>query len=130
MTAALILISSEFAVARPIPFDEDDTLTDHVDRVVDSLMQAGRVVEIDAEADVDAGNVKLGIIVAGTSEADADRMGRETIAMSIRDSDARHTQLLSAEEEEVLTVNLPSRSGLLTPVWRLRTMTIEPMRGG
>jgi hypothetical protein len=130
MTVPLVRVEGDFAVARPIPFDEDDTLRDHVDRVVDALTATGRVIEVSTEAQLEVGNVKLAVVVADVDERDADRVGRETIAASIREADARHTQLLSAAEEEALGVNLPSRSGLLTPVWRLRTMSIGPVEGG
>ena len=65
-------------------------------------------------------------ILAGADQEDADRAGRETLAASIRDCDGRHFQLLSEDEEEALTQKLPSRGGLLTPLWRLRTLTVGP----
>lgn len=126
MTTPLARVEGDFAVARPIPWDEEDTLRDHVDRVVDALTTADNVVEVETEAKLDTGHVRLVILLAGAGQ-DADRAGRETLAASIRDCDGRHFQLLSEDEEEALTQNLPSRSGLLTPLWRLRTFTVGPV---
>ncbi len=125
MTTSLLRVESDFAVARPIPWDENDSLTGHVDAVVDALKEAGNIVEVEVEVRLDIGDVRLVVVVAGEDEETANRLARETVAAAIRDCDARHFQLLSPEEEEELTVNLPSRSGLLTPLWRLRRMSIE-----
>lgn len=128
MTAPLLRVDGDFAVARPIPWDEDDTLRDHLDRVIDALTSAEGVVEVDTEADLDQGEVRLAIVLAEPGE-DADLTGRATIAAAIRECEGRHFQLLSAEEEATLTHNIPSRSGLLTPLWRLRTISVEPVEG-
>lgn len=125
MTASLARVRGDFAVARPIPWDDQDTLRDHVDRVVDALMVAAGVVEVETEARLEEGSVKLSIVLAGTDAEGADLLGRETFAASIRECEGRHYQLLSAEEEASLSPNLPSRSGLLTPLWRLRTVSVE-----
>lgn len=127
MTDRLARVEGEFAVARPIPWDEDDTLRDHVDRVVDALTNAESVVEIETEAELEQGNVRLAIVLAGANQKEIDRIGRETIAASIREGSGRHFQLLEAEEEEAFSQNLPSRSGLLTPLWRLRKLTVGPV---
>ena len=125
MTASLIRVRGDFAVARPIPWDDQDTLRDHVDRVVDALMVAAGVVEVETEARLEEGSVKLSIVLAGADAEGAHLLGRETFAASIRECEGRHYQLLSAEEEASLSPNLPSRSGLLTPLWRLRTISVE-----
>ena len=125
MTTDLVRVDSDFAVARPIPWDEDDSLRDHVDRVVDRLKDAGGVVEVEVEANLDSGDVQLGVVLAGKDEETGDRTARETLSAAIREGEARHFQLLSPEEEEQLAHNLPSRSGLLTPLWRLRRLTVE-----
>jgi hypothetical protein len=127
MTIPLARVEGEFAVARPIPWDDDDTLRDHIDRVIDALTTADNVVEVETNADLEAGHVRLVILLTGAGQEDADRAGREALAASIRDCHGRHFQLLSEDEEEALTQNLPSRSGLLTPMWRLRTLTVGPV---
>jgi hypothetical protein len=127
MTTRLLRVEGDFAVARPIPWDDEDTLRDHIDRVVDALTSATRVVEVETEAELETGNVRMVILLTGPGGEDAERAGRETLAASIRDCHARHYQLLSEDEEEVLTQNLPARGGLLTPMWRLRTMTVGPV---
>ncbi len=125
MTASLTRVRGDFAVARPIPWDDQDTLRDHVDRVVDALMLAAGVVEVETEARLEEGSVKLAVVLADADAEGADLLGRETFAASIRECEGRHYQLLSAEEEASLSPNLPSRSGLLTPLWRLRTISVE-----
>ena len=125
MTASLLRVRGDFAVARPIPWDDQDTLRDHVDRVVDALMLAAAVVEVETEARLEEGSVKLSVVLAGADAEGAHLLGRETFAASIRECEGRHYQLLSAEEEASLSPNLPSRSGLLTPLWRLRTISVE-----
>ena len=130
MTIPLIRATGEFAVARPIPWDEDDTLRDHVDSVINALTEADRVVEVDAEAQLDEGQVRLAIIVAGVEEENADRSAREALAVSIRMCEGRHFQLLPPDEEAALLHNVPSRSGLLSPLWRLRRLAIEPVEEG
>jgi hypothetical protein len=127
MTIPLVRVEGEFAVARPIPWDDEDALRDHIDRVVDALTTATDVVEVETEAELDKGHVRLVIALAGADQEDADRAGRETLAASIRDCDGRHFQLLSEDEEEALTQKLPLRGGLLTPLWRLRTLTVGPV---
>lgn len=127
MTIPLARVEGEFAVARPIPWDDEDTLRDHIDSVVDALTTATAVVEVETEAELETGHVRLVILLAGAGEEDAERSGRETLAASIRDSHGRHFQLLSEDLEEALTQNLPSRGGLLTPMWRLRTLTVGPV---
>lgn len=129
MTASLVRVEGEFAVARPIPWDEDDTLRAHIDRVVDSLTTADNVVEVDTKAELDEGQVRLAIVFAGTDERAADQQGRETMAASIRQCEGRHFQLLGEAEEAELAHNLPSRSGLLSPMWRLRRLSITPSGG-
>ncbi len=125
MTTSLTRVRGDFAVARPIPWDDQDTLRDHVDRVVDALMVAAGVVEVETEARLEEGSVKLSVVLAGADGEGAHLLGRETFAASIRECEGRHYQLLSAEEEASLSPNLPSRSGLLTPLWRLRTISVE-----
>jgi len=125
VTASLTRVRGDFAVARPIPWDDQDTLRDHVDRVVDALMLAAGVVEVETEARLEEGSVKLAVVLADADAEGADLLGRETFAASIRECEGRHYQLLSAEEEASLSPNLPSRSGLLTPLWRLRTVSVE-----
>ncbi len=85
------------------------------------------MVEVEIEARLEAGSVKLTIVLAGADAEGADLLGRETLAASIRECEGRHYQLLSAEEEAILSPNLPSHSGLLTPLWRLRTIFVEPV---
>ena len=125
MTASLTRVRGDFAVARPIPWDDQDTLRDHVDRVVDALIVAAGVVEVETEAKLEEGSVKLSVVLAGADAEGAHLLGRETFAASIRECEGRHYQLLSAEEEASSSPNLPSRSGLLTPLWRLRTISVE-----
>ena len=127
MTAPLIRVRGDFAVARRIPWDDRDTLRDHVDRVVDALMLASSVVEVETEVRLEEGSVKLAVVLAAADAEGADLLGRETFASSIRECEGRHHQLLSAEEEASLSPSLPSRSGLLTPSWRLRTLLVEPV---
>ncbi len=127
MTDSLIRVRGDFAVARPIPWDDQDTLRDHVDRVIDALMLAAGVVEVETEARLEEGSVKVAVVLAGADAEGADLLGREAFAASIRECEGRHYQLLSAEEEASLSPNLPSRSGLLTPLWRLRTILVEPV---
>ncbi len=127
MTVSLIRVRGDFVVARPIPWDDQDTLRDHVDRVVDALMLAASVVEVETEARLEEGNVKLAVVLAAADAEGADLLGRETLAASIRECEGRHYQLLSAEEEASLSPSLPARSGLLTPLWRLRTILVEPV---
>lgn len=129
MSARLARVDGDFAVARPIPWDEEDTLRDHVDQVIDALTNADSVVEIETEAELELGHVRLVIVLAGADEKDADRKGREAMAASIRECSGRHFQLLGAREEEALTEHLPARSGLLTPLWRLRRLTVGPVTG-
>ena len=126
MTEPLVRLVGEFAVARPIPWDEDDTLRDHLDRVIDALTATDRVVEVDTEADLEHGEVRLSIVLAEPGE-DADRTGRETFAAAIRKCEGRHFQLLSPKEEAEFSDNIPSRSGLLTPLWRLRRIAVKPV---
>ena len=128
MTEPLVRFAGDFAVARPIPWNEDDTLRDHLDRVIDALTATDGVVEVDTEADLDRGHVRLAIVLAEPGE-DADRTGRVTIAVAIRQCDGRHFQLLPLEEEAEFSHRIPSRSGLLTPLWRLRTVSVEPLDG-
>ena len=125
MTATLTRVRGDFAVARPIPWDDHYTLRDHVDRVVDALMVAAGVVEVETEARLEEGSVQLSVVLAGADAEGAHLLGRETFAASIRECEGRHYQLLSAEEEASLSPNLPTRSGLLTPLWRLRTISVE-----
>ena len=127
MTIPLARVEGEFAVARPIPWDDQDTLRDHIDRVVDALTTAATVVEVETEAELETGHVRLVILLAGAGEGDVERSGREALAASIRDCHGRHFQLLSDDEEEAFTQQLPSRGGLLTPMWRLRTLTVGPV---
>ena len=130
MTQQLIRVVGAFAVARPIPWDEGDTLRDHIDRVIDTLTEAEGVVEIDAESELDRGEVRLAIVLVAAGEEVADRQGRETIAIAIRQCEGRHFQLLTEAEETDLTQSVPARSGLLTPLWRLRTLSVEPLPAG
>ena len=88
-------------------------------------MVAAGVVEVETEARLEEGRVKLSVVLAGADAEGVHLLGRETFAASIRECEGRHYELLSAEEEASLSPNLPSRSGLLTPLWRLRTISVE-----
>jgi hypothetical protein len=125
MTIPLVRVDGDFAVARPIPWDEEDSLRAHVDRVIDSLTAQSAVVEVDARVNLDEGNVHFSVVMAGEDEEEADRSAREAIGASIRECEGRHFQLLPAEEEAELSRNVPARSGLLTPLWRLRKLSVE-----
>lgn len=113
----------EFAVSRRIPWDNDEGLRPHIDRVVDALREYESTAEIEVNANLESANVVLAIIVVVPEHGDGDSISREQVAAAIRECGGRHEGLLPLVDESRLETRTGPFSGLKTPMWTFYRMT-------
>lgn len=128
MSGDLWRAEAEFLVSRRVPWEADEGLRPHIDRVVDALRDCEAAAEIEASADLDSANVVLSITVVvypddeGTYD-DGDAIARQAISEAIRYNGGRHEDLLPLADEAVLATRSGPWSGLRTPQWALFQLT-------
>lgn len=132
MTAGLWRAQGDFVVTRRIPWETDEGLRPHVDRVLDDLRQGDVAGEIEVDVDLVSARVLLTLAVAvaedddGNTE-DAEVVAREAIASAIRANGGRHEGLLPLLDESRLETKTGPWSGLRTPLWTLYQLTCYPI---
>jgi hypothetical protein len=122
----------DFVVARRVPWDTDDGLQPHVDRVVDELRDCEAAAEIEVDADLASARVLLSVTVVVTRDDegqldDADRIAREAIGTAIRANGGRHEELLPLGDEARLETRVGPWSGLRIPIWTLYQLVCRPV---
>ena len=115
----------EFTVSRRIPWDNDEGLRPHIDRVVDALRDDDVAAEIEADADLESTGVALSVIVVVPEDGDGEVIAREHVAAAIRECGGRHEGLLPLIDESRLQSRGSPFSGLKTPMWTLFRMTSD-----
>ena len=110
-------------VSRRIPWDNDEGLRPHIDRVVDALRDDEAAAEIEVDADLESAHVMLSVIVVVPEDGDGDAIAREHIAAAIRQCGGRHDGLLPLADESRLETRRGPFSGLRTPMWTFFRMT-------
>lgn len=132
MIAGLWRAQGDFVVTRRIPWETDEGLRPHVDRVLDELRERDAAAEIEVDADLVSARVLLTLTVAviedddGNSE-DGEVVARDAIASAIRTSGGRHEELLPLLDEARLRTRTGPWSGLRTPLWTLYQLTCRPI---
>jgi hypothetical protein len=114
---------SEFTVSRRIPWDNDEGLRPHIDRVVDAFRGNKATAEVEVDADLESAHVILSVIVAVPEDGDGDSVAREHIAGAIRECGARHEGLLPLIDESRLEIRSGLFPGLRMPLWTFFRMT-------
>ncbi len=113
----------EFAVSRRIPWENDEGLRPHIDRVVDALREHEATAEIEVDADLESAMVVLSAIVVVPEDGDGDSVARDEVAAAIRSCGGRHEGLLPLIDESRLETRAGPFSGLKTPMWTLYRMS-------
>ena len=113
----------DFTVSRRIPWDNDEGLRPHIDRVVDALREHEATAEIEVNANLESASVVLTIIVVVPDHGDGDSIAREQVAAAIRECGGRHEGLLPLVDESRLETRTGPFSGLKTPMWTFYRMT-------
>ena len=132
MTAGLWRAQGNFVVTRRIPWETDEGLRPHVDRVLDELRECAAAVEIEGDVDLASARVLLTLTVAvaedddGNTE-DAEVVAREAIARAIRANGGRHEELLPLLDESRLETKTGPWAGLRIPLWTLYQLTCRPI---
>ena len=114
---------SEFTVSRRIPWDNDEGLRPHIDRVVDAVRGNEATAEVEVDADLESAHVALSVIVVVPEDGDGDSVAREHIGAAIRECGARHEGLLPLVDESRLEIRSRPFSGLRMPLWIFFRMT-------
>ncbi len=125
MSSDLWRWESEFTVSRRVPWDNDEGLRPHIDRVVDALRDDDVAAEIEADADLESTGVALSVIVVVPEDGDGEVIAREHVAAAIRQCGGRHEGLLPLIDESRLQSRGSRFSGLKTPMWTLFRMTSD-----
>lgn len=121
-----------FLVSRRVPWETDEGLRPHIDRVVDALRDCDAAAEIEVNADLETANVVLSITVVvypddeGQYE-DGDAIARMAISDAIREQGGRHEDLLPLVDEATLETKSGPWSGLRTPLWALFQFAGHPV---
>ena len=123
MSRELWRADGEFTVSRRIPWDNDEGLRPHIDRVVEALRENEATAEIEIDADLETANVSLSVIVVVPEDGDGDAVARENVAAAIRECGGRHDGLLPLVDESRLETRRGPFSGLKTPLWTFFRMT-------
>ncbi|MEN8233877.1 MAG: hypothetical protein ABFR89_03005 [Actinomycetota bacterium] len=125
MRAALARACGEFTVSRRVPWEDDDGLRPHIDRVVDSLRDHDVSAEIEIDADLQAAHVTLTVVVVVGEDEVGESVARTVMGEAIRSSAGRHDGLFGQGEESRLEVQAGRWSGLKTPKWALHNLKCE-----
>ena len=127
-------LSCEFDVARRIGWSDED-LGEHIDDVFERLHQAKGVVVLEADANLDSGRTHVLIHVSGDDiggQPDDERrsqLARSTLGVAIRSSGGGHHGLLPFAEEAAVRPEGGRWSGLRSPSWNVRQVTLREVRG-
>lgn len=120
-------VRGDFRVSRRVPWDVDDSLRPHLDRVVDALREYDVAAEIDLDADLESARVVLALTVVGDPESDRESAAREILSEVILGCGGRHEGLLPLNVESRLSMRSGPWSGLRTPNWTVHGFTSEPV---
>jgi hypothetical protein len=132
VTADLWRAQGDFVVTRRIPWETDEGLRPHIDRVLDTLRGCDAAAEIEVDADLASARVLLSVTIAvaedddGNTE-DVEKVAREAIASAIRSNAARHEALLPLLDESTLQTRSGPWAGLRTPLWTLYRLVSHPV---
>lgn len=118
-------IEIEFDITRRIGWSDED-LGLHIDDVFDRLHQAAGVERLDTDADLDTGRTHIRMDFASLTTDDPEHLGRATLGVAIRSCGGSHHGLLTFAEEAAYKPERNQWSGLRTPSWKVRQVTIAP----
>ena len=124
MNPELWRAQGDFVVTRRIPWETDEGLRPHIDRVIGDLRECDSAAEIEVDADLASARVLLSVTVVVTHDDeghidDAERIAREAMGSAIRSNGGRHEELLSILDESRLDTRSGPWSGLRVPKWTL-----------
>ena len=132
MSPELWRAQGDFVVTRRVPWETDEGLRPHIDRVVDELRECDSAAEIEVDADLASARVLLSVTVAVTENddgqlEDAEPLAREAIGTAIRANGGRHEELLPILDESRLERRAGPWSGLRIPLWTLYQLVCHPV---
>jgi hypothetical protein len=117
-------LACEFDIVRRIGWTDEDLGT-HIDSVFERLHQAADVIGMSATSNLDTGRSKITLRYEADRDDDPERLGRTTLGVAVRASSGGHNGLLPLAEEAALKPQRGQWSGLRTPTWSVRQVTIE-----
>jgi hypothetical protein len=120
---ATFQLQCEFDIVRRIGWSNED-LGLHIDDVFNRLQQARVVLAMEADADLDTGRALIAIQYDERSDDSPEHTGRATLGVAIRSSGGGHGGLLPFAEEASMKPERNSWSGLRTPTWNVRQVTM------
>lgn len=119
----------EFAVARRMPWDGDhDTLQRHVAAVRDHIEKDSSVYSVATQTNPVTANLALDVALISANRQAAESDARRIVSEAIREAGAYHEGLLPMEEEIRLVPRSGNWSGLRTPTWRFRRVSLQLRR--
>lgn len=116
---------ADFMLTRRIEWQDAAETRRHVDEVVDTLHDFEEVLEVEVEADLSLGRVRMLLVCAVLPDEDADLCVRRAVAAAIRACGGRHDGLLPLAEESRVKSNVRAWSGLRTPHWEPRRFAVQ-----
>lgn len=117
-------LACEFDIVRRIGWT-DDELGDHIDAVFERLHQAADVVGLDASSNLDTGRSAIALRYTAERGDNPERIGRTTLGVAVRASGGGHNGLLPLSEEATMKPERGQWSGLRTPSWNVRQVTLN-----
>ena len=132
MSSELWRAQGDFVVTRRVPWDTDEGLRPHIDRVVDDLRDCDSAAEIEVDADLASARVLLSVTVVVTHDdegqlGDAEGIARDAIGTAIRANGGRHEELLPILDESRLEARAGPWAGLRIPRWTLYQLVCRPV---
>ena len=132
MSSELWRAQGDFVVTRRVPWETDEGLRPHIDRVIDDLRECDSAAEIEVDADLASARVLLSltVVVAEDDEGkigDAEVIARDAIGIAIRGNGGRHEELLPILDESRLENRAGRWSGLRIPRWTLYQLVCRPV---
>jgi len=117
-------LACEFDIVRRIGWTDDD-LGEHIDTVFERLHQAADVMGLDATSNLDTGRSNIVLRYEADRDDNPERIGRTTLGVAVRASGGAHNGLLPLSEEATVKPERGQWSGLRTPTWNVRQVTVR-----
>jgi len=117
-------LDCEFDIVRRIGWSDED-LGEHIDAVFERLHQAADVIGMEASSNLDSGRSNIALRYSAERDDNPERIGRTTLGVAVRASGGTHNGLLPLSEEATVKSERGQWSGLRTPTWNVRQVTLR-----
>lgn len=117
-------LECEFDIVRRIGWT-DDELGGHIDAVFERLHQAADVMGMEASSNLDTGRSTIALRYEADRDDNPERIGRTTLGVAVRACGGAHNGLLPLSEEASVKPERGQWSGLRTPTWNVRQVSLR-----